>query len=152
MQPVWQETAFVLVGPQEVNAEERLRVQLWDSDRTSADDDLGRIEVDLKELMHNPHSHGKMWHRTDGFQALEGDEKMPGTLDWSVGYFPKTRIQKEQLEKQNVEPEVKSIQGLKDKVSQDARKKLREAEDRDESTETNQQKAQMLKDREGQTS
>lgn len=60
------------MGPEEVNAEERLRIQLWDSDRTSADDDLGRIEVDLKELMHSPQSNGKMWDRTDGFFALEG--------------------------------------------------------------------------------
>ena len=30
MEPVWDETAFVLVGPNELNAEERLRVQLWE--------------------------------------------------------------------------------------------------------------------------
>ena len=60
------------MGPEETNAEERLRIQLWDSDRTSADDDLGRIELDLKELMHSPQSKGKMWDRTDGFLALEG--------------------------------------------------------------------------------
>ena len=60
------------MGPEEVNAEERIRIQLWDSDRTSADDDLGRIELDLKELMHSPQSKGKMWDRTDGFLALEG--------------------------------------------------------------------------------
>ena len=149
MQPVWEETAFIQVGPQEVNAEERLRVQLWDSDRTSADDDLGRIEVELKELLHDSRSYCNMWHRTDGFQALEGDEKMPGTLDWSVGYFPKTRIQAEQLEKQNVEPDVKSYQELKDKVSKDAENSLREAKDRAEASETDQQKAQMLKAREG---
>ena len=72
---VWNETAFVLVGPEEINAEERLRIQLWDSDRTSADDDLGRIELDLKELMHSPESKGKMWDRTDGFLALEGESR-----------------------------------------------------------------------------
>ena len=149
MQPVWEETAFILVGPQEINAEERLRIQLWDSDRTSADDDLGRIEVDLKELMHSPQSRGRMWHRTDGFHALEVDDTMPGRLDWSIGYFTKTRIQEEQLKGQKVEPDVKTIQGLKDKVSRNAQKKLHEAQDRDESTETDQQKAQMLKDREG---
>ena len=60
------------MGPEELNAEERLQIQLWDSDRTSADDDLGRIEVDLKELMHSSQSRGKMWDRTDGFLALEG--------------------------------------------------------------------------------
>lgn len=72
MEPVWDETAFIPVGPEELNAEERIRVQLWDSDRTSADDDLGRVEVDLKELMNNPKSKGKMWDRSDGFLALEG--------------------------------------------------------------------------------
>ena len=151
MQPVWEETAFIQVGPNEVNAEERLRVQLWDSDRTSADDDLGRIEVELKELMHNPKSKCNMWHRTDSFQALEGDEKMPGTLDWSVGYYPKLRIQAEQLEKQKVETEVRTFQDLKDKVSQEAQKMLREAEARDESIEIDQQKAQLLKAKEGRT-
>ena len=30
MEPAWDETAFVLVGPNELNAEERLRVQLWE--------------------------------------------------------------------------------------------------------------------------
>ena len=149
MEPVWDETAFILVAAEELNAEERLRVQLWDSDRTSADDDLGRIEVDLKELMQNPKSNCKMWDRSDGFLALEGKEEMPGVLDWSIGYYPKTRIQKEQLEKQQVKPDINSIQGLKDKISEEASKKLREATDRDESNEIDQQKAQMLKEAEG---
>lgn len=40
--------------------------------RCASDDDLGRIELDLKELMHSPQSKEKMWDRTDGFLALEG--------------------------------------------------------------------------------
>lgn len=36
MNPVWDEWAYVLVGPEELNAQELLRVQLWDSDRTTA--------------------------------------------------------------------------------------------------------------------
>jgi len=149
MEPVWDETAFIQVSAEELNAEERLRVQLWDSDRTSADDDLGRIEVDLKDLMQNPKSNCKMCDRSDGFLALEGKEEMPGILDWSVGYFPKTRIQVEQLEKQKVKLEVNTFQELKKKISEEASKKLREATDRDESNEIDQQKAQMLKDAEG---
>ena len=152
MEPVWDETAFVLVAAEELNAEERLRIQLWDSDRTSADDDLGRIEVDLKELMHNPKSNCKMWDRSDGFLALEGQEGMPGKLDWSVGYYPKTRIQSEQLKKQKVKPEINTIQELKDEISKEASKKLREATNRDESNELAQQKAQMLKEIEGMAS
>ena len=151
MEPVWEETCFVLVGPQELNAEERLRVQLWDSDRTSADDDLGRVEVDLKELMHDPRSVGKMWDRHDGFMAMNSDEKMPGSLEWSVGYFAKTTIQGYQLSQQTVDPQVRNLQQLKDKVSHDTERKLRESKvkNRDEANELEQQKAQDLKNREG---
>ena len=73
---------------------------------------------------------------------------MPGTLDWSVGYFAKTRIQEEQLRKQTIEKDVRSFQGLKDKISKDAKDKLREATTHDESHELDQQKAQMLKSKE----
>lgn len=73
---------------------------------------------------------------------------MPGTLDWSVGYFSKTRIQQEQLKKQTIEKDVKSFQELKDKVSKDAKNKLREATTHDETHELDQQKAQMLKSKE----
>ena len=51
MEPYWYETAYLLVTPQELNVAERLRLQLWDSDRMTADDDLGRIEVDLKQIV-----------------------------------------------------------------------------------------------------
>lgn len=147
MEPVWNETAFILVGPEELNAAERLRVQLWDSDRASADDDLGRIEIDLKDLMSNSQSSSQMWHREDGCRALSPSEKMPGRLNWSVGYFAKERIQTEQLEKQSLDPDVKSLQQLKDKVARDVGRKMREASNHSE-TPDDQQKAQELKLRE----
>ena len=113
-------------------------------------DDLGRCEVSLDELMTNPRSKGKMWDRTDNFQALGNSDVMPGTLDWSVGYYAKTRIQPEQIQQQQVEPEVNDLQELKDKVSEDAERKLREAARGDEThEELSQQKAQDLKVREG---
>ncbi|KAF7308620.1 Meiotically up-regulated 190 protein [Mycena chlorophos] len=49
--PYWEEIAFLLVGPSEMNAKERLRLQLWDSDRGAADDLLGSVEVNLHEIM-----------------------------------------------------------------------------------------------------
>ncbi|MCJ1406633.1 hypothetical protein MMC19_000699 [Ptychographa xylographoides] len=151
MEPVWDETAFILVTQEELNAEERLRVHLWDSDRGSADDDLGRIEVDLKEIMqHSASSNGRMWDREDGFIAMDADEKMPGTLQWSVGYFRKVKIQEEQLAKQTAEPDIKTIKALKDKVSEQAARKLREAPKEDASKEIELQKAQDLKAREDQ--
>ena len=149
MEPVWEESTFILVGPEELNAEERLRVQLWDSDRTSADDDLGRIEVDLKELMHSNQSKGRMWDRHDKFLAVDSEDNMPGSLDWSVGYYAKTRIQEEQLKRQSEEKGIDTVLQLKEKVSEETERKMREATKRNESYEIEQQKAQDLKAREG---
>ncbi|KHN96842.1 meiotically up-regulated protein [Metarhizium album ARSEF 1941] len=126
MEPCWDETCFALVTPEEVNIDERLRVQLWDSDRFTADDDLGRIEVGLKELMQNPESRGKTWHRTDGFRALKAGDNMPGKLEWSVGYYPKARIQQCQLDKQTYDPKIRSMEQLKVKVDETCERKLRE--------------------------
>ncbi|KAL8765392.1 MAG: hypothetical protein Q9209_007519 [Squamulea sp. 1 TL-2023] len=149
MRPSWNETAYVLVSPEEIDASERLRVQLWDSDRTSADDDLGRIEVDLKQLMSDSRSLSRMWQREDRFQALTPSKDMPGNLVWKVGYFPKKRIQQTQLDRQTIEPEIRSLQELKDKVARDVGQKMREASNLKKTPEFNQQEAQDLKIREG---
>ncbi|OTA03746.1 hypothetical protein A9Z42_0042300 [Trichoderma parareesei] len=127
MEPYWDETCFMLVTPEELNIDEKLRIQLWDSDRFTADDDLGRIEVDLKELMQREESNGRMWPRTDGFRALKCGEDMPGKLEWSVGYFSKARIQQCQFEKQTYDPEVRSMEQLEEKVGKSCDRKLREA-------------------------
>ncbi|KAI9668177.1 MAG: hypothetical protein M1821_000997 [Bathelium mastoideum] len=148
MKPFWEETAFVLVTPEELNVDERLRVQLWDSDRTTADDDLGRIEVDLKQIMQDPATNGKMQEsRVDGFTALSKDEAMPGKLEWSIGYFSKVPILDDQLQQQTVDPEIRTLDQLKEKVDEESNRKLREAK-HDETSEISQQKAQGFKQRE----
>lgn len=150
MEPVWDETCFVLVTPEEINIDERLRIQLWDSDRFTADDDLGRIEVNLKDLMKNPESNGQMARRKDGFKALKSGDGMPGKLEWSVGYYSKTRIQQCQLDQQKHDPKIRSMDQLKQKVNDSCERKLRETmlkEGRNERdiAELEQQKAQELK-------
>ncbi|KAF2725521.1 hypothetical protein K431DRAFT_290643 [Polychaeton citri CBS 116435] len=153
MEPHWDETAFVLVTPEELNVDEKLRVQLWDSDRLTADDDLGRIEVNLKSLMKDEQSNGKMWKRSDGFRALKAGENMPGKLEWSVGYYSKTRLQRCQLDRQTFDPDIRSMDQLKKKVDEVCERKLRETmlkggkgnRDQDE---FEQQKMQELKSRE----
>ncbi|KAK7430189.1 hypothetical protein QQZ08_003163 [Neonectria magnoliae] len=150
MEPYWDETCFVLVTPQELNIAERLRIQLWDSDRMTADDDLGRIEVSLKDLMRDSESNGRMSNRKDGFRALKSGDGMPGKLEWGVGYFSKTRIQQCQFDQQTHDPEVRSMDQLKEKVTNSCERKLREAiykngsKQRDLS-ELEQQKSQELK-------
>ncbi|CEF72735.1 hypothetical protein FGSG_00738 [Fusarium graminearum PH-1] len=126
MEPYWDETCFILVSPQELNIDERLRVQLWDSDRLTADDDLGRIEIPVKDLMKDDRSNGKMWHREDGFRALKSGDDMPGKLEWSVGYYSKTRIQQCQFEKQTHNPEIRNMDQLKEIVRESSERKLRE--------------------------
>ncbi|KAF2003417.1 hypothetical protein P154DRAFT_86264 [Amniculicola lignicola CBS 123094] len=149
MEPVWEETCFILVGPDELNVDEKLRVQVWDSDRTSADDDLGRIELDVKGIMSSKDTNGKIHDREDGFKSLKAGEGMPGKLQWSVGYFSKTRITEDQLAAQEEDPDIRNIEQLKEKVSNEAESKLREAS-KDESNEIEQQKAQDFKTRQDQ--
>jgi hypothetical protein len=130
--------------------DERLRVQLWDSDRFTADDDLGRIEVDLKHLMKSEETNGTMHKRCDGFRALKKGQEMPGKLEWQVGYFSKTRIQDCQLKAQTYDPEIRTMAQLRESVDTACANKLREASikerdsDRDK-RELEQQRAQELK-------
>lgn len=126
-EPEWHEYASILVTPEELNAQERLRLQLWDSDKYTADDDLGRVEVDLKELMHNPESHNKMRDREDRFTGQDPDEKMAGSLQWSVGYFSKVRITDKALEQQTFDESIRTKDQLKDHVAELSANKLKEA-------------------------
>lgn len=145
MEPHWEETAFILVTPDELNVDERLRIQLWDSDRFTADDDLGRIEMDLKKVMKDPATRGKMSDRVDGFKALKVGEGMPGKLEWSVGYFPKTHIQDLQFKQQTAEPTIRTMEKLEQVVNETCQRKLREAK-KDESGEFEQLRLQQYKE------
>jgi Ca2+-dependent lipid-binding protein len=145
-EPSWHEYASILVSPEEVNAGEKLRLQLWDSDKWSADDDLGRVEVDLKDLMQNPETKNRMKDREDRFAGEDIEEKMPGYLVWSVGYFAKSRITKQQLEAQTVNENIRTVPDLKRHVSESSENKLREANKSSTDDELQQQKAQDYKE------
>ena len=142
MHPYFEETGYVLVSPEELNADESLRLQLWDSDRVTADDHLGMIEIPLKELMKDERSNGRMWDRTDPFKAFEAGEPMPGRLDWSVGYFSKTRLTDDQVrDAMDDDCDIKTVQQLKNKIEAQSTRKLREAA-MNENAEVEQQKTQ----------
>lgn len=138
-QPNWHEWASILVTPEELNAEEKLRLQLWDSDKWSADDDLGRVEVDLKSLMKTPN---KMQDREDRFAGQDPDETMPGALTWSVGYFSKMRITSAELEQQTIDGGIRTKEQLTQHISELSEHKLREAGKPSDDEEVKQQKAQ----------
>ncbi|KAH8667950.1 putative meiotically up-regulated gene protein [Tricladium varicosporioides] len=146
--PKWHEWAYLLISPEELNADEKLRLQLWDSDKYTADDDLGRVEVDLKELMRDSRTKNNMCDREDRFRGQDPGENMPGTLTWSVGYYEKTRITEDQLVKQSEDKSIRTKEDLRKQISEVAERKLREATAHDESKEVHQQKAQDYKERE----
>lgn len=144
--PNWHEWTSILVSPDELNANERLRLQLWDSDKWTADDDLGRVEVDLHDLMHNPDTRNNMSDREDCFKASDLEEEMPGSLSWSVGYFEKTRITDKQLEQQTFDKHIRSKEQLKEHVTKMSKRKLREARlEPDHDDELHQQSVQDYK-------
>ncbi|ORY73397.1 hypothetical protein BCR35DRAFT_148274 [Leucosporidium creatinivorum] len=89
LNPVWEQTAFLLVSDDEVRANENLSVQLWDSDVVSADDLVGRIQVPLVDLMLKPN---EVHERQDKLMGFEDSDSLDGTLSWSVAYYEKAKL------------------------------------------------------------
>lgn len=82
--PVWEETCFLPILPGAVKAGEKIRINLWDSDRLTADDLLGRVEVDLIHLVRHP---GMFERRIDHVVGCSRTK-----IHWSVGFFGKMEI------------------------------------------------------------
>jgi Ca2+-dependent lipid-binding protein len=91
LNPVWDETAVLLLDSGEVKAAEGLSLQLYDSDRFTADDMLGRTEIDVARIIRNP---GKVWEREDNLMGIKDGSSMPGTVKWSVVYHGIRRLDK----------------------------------------------------------
>lgn len=89
LNPVFEETAFLLLSEDEIQSKEKLSVMLWDSDERSADDLVGRIELSVSELIQHPN---QLCRRTDGLRGFQDANEMPGKLTWSVGYFSKVNL------------------------------------------------------------
>jgi Ca2+-dependent lipid-binding protein len=72
-----------------VKAQENLSIELWDSDRFTADDCVGKCEISLHDLMLEP---GKMHKKISTLSGEESGSTMPGKLHWSVGFFGKPNL------------------------------------------------------------
>lgn len=101
LNPVWEETAFLLVSVDEIRADEKLSVQLWDSDKRSADDLVGRVELlSLTDLMKHP---GEIFERNDPLQGFEEADKMSGVLSWSIAYYDKALLEQELKKEEGID-------------------------------------------------
>ncbi|KAF2090300.1 hypothetical protein K490DRAFT_63175 [Saccharata proteae CBS 121410] len=89
LNPIWEETTALLVTPELIKADENLSVELWDSDRHSADDIVGKVELSMQKMIQHP---GKMYPQVSKLAGLDADSSMPGELHWEVGYFGKPKF------------------------------------------------------------
>lgn len=92
LNPIWEESAALLVTPELIKANENLSIELWDSDRNTADDIVGKVEIPLREMLNHP---GKMFPQVSKLQGLDSGSEMPGQLHWEVGYFGKPKLRPE---------------------------------------------------------
>ncbi|ROW17113.1 hypothetical protein VPNG_01189 [Cytospora leucostoma] len=91
LNPVFSECCALLVTPDIIKADEQLSLELWDSDRSSADDVVGKIELSIQKLIQHP---GKMFPQNSTLRGTKAESTMPGELSWEVGYFGKTQFRK----------------------------------------------------------
>ena len=83
--PVYEETAVLLVDVNTVKLRERLSFQLWDSDRMSVDDMMGFAEIDIVDLIRRC---GKPVRRVSPLSSPDSQSR-PGSLEYTVGYYGK---------------------------------------------------------------
>ncbi|KAH7311667.1 hypothetical protein B0I35DRAFT_357579 [Stachybotrys elegans] len=91
LNPVFEESCGLLVTSDLIKADEQLSVELWDSDRSSADDVVGKVELSIQKLIQHP---GKMFPQVSKLRGVKADSSMPGELHWEVGFFGKTQFRK----------------------------------------------------------
>ncbi|KAH6897463.1 hypothetical protein B0T10DRAFT_507066 [Thelonectria olida] len=91
LNPVFEESCGLLVTADLLKADEQLSVELWDSDRSSADDVVGKIELSIQKLIQHP---GKMFPQVSRLKGVKAESEMPGELHWEVGFFGKTQFRK----------------------------------------------------------
>lgn len=91
LNPIFEESCALLLTPDVIKADEQLSLELWDSDRSSADDVVGKVELSIQKLIQHP---GKMFPQISQLRGVKAESTMPGELHWEVGFFGKTQFRK----------------------------------------------------------
>ncbi|CAM1509320.1 Fc.00g030590.m01.CDS01 [Cosmosporella sp. VM-42] len=91
LNPIWEESCGLMVTSDLIKADEQLSMELWDSDRSSADDVVGKVEMSIQKLIQHP---GKMFPQVSKLRGVKAESEMPGELHWEVGFFGKTQFRK----------------------------------------------------------
>lgn len=111
--PIWEEHAFLLVSEETIDSGEKLRLRVCDSDRFSADDALGIIEVDVAEIVDQSTraSGEQLFYRRSDLQPEHPGMRVQGSVDWSVRFFPLHKISQQELERRIEENKDKRGEG-----------------------------------------
>jgi Ca2+-dependent lipid-binding protein len=90
----------VLIGADAIEAGERLRLRVCDSDRFSSDDAIGVVEVDISTLVEKEQeTHDKnLQRRSDSLTADQPGMRVSGKLHWSVQFYPLWQMGPEELQ------------------------------------------------------
>ncbi|KAL8346560.1 hypothetical protein RB598_000453 [Gaeumannomyces tritici] len=91
LNPVFSECAALLVTADVIKADEQLSLELWDSDRGSADDVVGKVELSIQKLIQHA---GKMFPQISKLRGVKAESTMPGELHWEVGFFGRTQFRR----------------------------------------------------------
>ncbi|KAL2135868.1 hypothetical protein VTI74DRAFT_6631 [Chaetomium olivicolor] len=91
LNPIFSECCALPVTADVIKADEQLSLELWDSDRSSADDLVGKVELSIQKLLQHP---GKMFPQVSQLKGVKAGSTMPGELHWEVGFFGKTQFRK----------------------------------------------------------
>lgn len=89
LNPIWEESCAILVTPEVIKADEKLSIELWDSDRHTADDIVGKVEISMQKMIQHP---GKMFPQVSKLAGMDEGSEMPGELHWELGYFGKPQF------------------------------------------------------------
>jgi hypothetical protein len=91
LNPIFEESCALLVTADVIKADEQLSLELWDSDRSSADDVVGKVELSIQKLIQHP---GRMFPQVSKLKGVKAGSDMPGELHWEVGFFGKTQFRR----------------------------------------------------------
>jgi hypothetical protein len=91
LNPIFSECCALPITADVIKADEQLSLELWDSDRSSADDLVGKVELSIQKLIQHP---GKMFPQLSKLKGVKAESTMPGELHWEVGYFGKTQFRR----------------------------------------------------------